>query len=162
VDEGKFREDLFFRLNVVVIDLPPLRERAGDIPILAQQFIRHFSEENNKKIDGLTTDAMEVLAAHSWPGNVRELRNVIERMVVMSRGDKLTVRDIPQPIRESTRPGGAGASARGGLSIEEAEKSLISRALRAHDGSRTLAARDLGISRRTLHRKLNEFGLRDS
>jgi DNA-binding NtrC family response regulator len=162
VDEGRFREDLFFRLNVVVIDLPPLRERTSDIPLLIHHFTRQFAKENDRRIEGLTPDALDVLTAYGWPGNVRELRNVIERMVVLSRGDKLTVRDLPAAIRDASRPAGAAGSRSGDLSLEEAEKNLISRALRTHDGNRTLAARELGISRRTLHRKLNEYGLRDA
>ena len=162
VDEGKFREDLYFRLNVVVVDLPPLRERPGDIPLLIRHFSGALAAENGKKIEGCTPDAIEALTAYGWPGNVRELRNVIERMIVLSRDTKLTLRDVPQSIREAARTSGIIPSIRGGaLSIEEAEKNLISRALRTHDGNKTLAAKELGISRRTLHRKLNEYGMRD-
>ncbi len=162
VEEEKFRRDLFFRLNVVTIDLPPLRERPGDIPLLIRHYVSTLAGDNGKAIEGCTPDAVEALSAYAWPGNVRELRNVLERMVVLSREPKLTLRDVPQAIREAARTAGAVPAIRGGaLSIEEAEKNLIARALRTNEGNRTLAAKELGISRRTLHRKLNEYGMRD-
>ncbi len=160
MEQGRFREDLFYRLYVVVIHLPALRERDGDIPLLAQHFLKSLAKENGKAIDGITPEAMEALAAYSWPGNVRELRNVLERMVVLSRGDKLTLRDVPAAIRDAVRQDIVPKPA-GELTLDEAEKQLIIRALKTHEGSRTLAAKELGISRRTLHRKLNEYGLRD-
>jgi len=164
VAEGKFREDLFYRLDVVTVNLPPLRNRPGDIPLLVAHFIRAFAEENARKIEGLTPDAMDALGAYRWPGNVRELRNVIERMVVLSRSDRLTLRDVPATIRESVPglPAVTPATRGGPLSLEQTEKQMIIRALRAHDGNVTHAAADLGISRRTLHRKINEYSLRDS
>ncbi|MCS6771674.1 MAG: sigma-54 dependent transcriptional regulator [Kiritimatiellae bacterium] len=156
VEEGKFREDLFFRLDVVSIRLPPLRERTGDLPLLVNHFIQVFAKENAKPVAGITPEALAALQSYSWPGNVRELRNVIERMVVLARGDRLTLRDVPPHIR-----GEADAAPRGGtLSLVENEKLLIQRALKLHDGNVTRAAQELGISRRTLHRKLNEYGLR--
>ncbi|MFH0953849.1 MAG: sigma-54 dependent transcriptional regulator [Verrucomicrobiota bacterium] len=160
VEEGKFREDLFYRLYVVVIHIPPLRDRREDIPMLLQHFLQELLRENQKKIEGITPEALDILTSYPWPGNVRELRNVMERMVVLSRGDKLTVRDIPAGVRDSAQHRGA-ALPRGGVSLEEAEKQLILNALQAHGGNRTQAAAQLGISRRTLHRKLNEYGLRD-
>ncbi len=161
VADGKFREDLFFRLYVVVITLPPLRERAGDIPLLAQHFINVYAKDNGKTIEGLTPDAMDVLTSYPWPGNVRELRNTIERMVVMGRGSRLTVRDLPPQVRESAAASAPSASGRGYLSLEETEKQLIIKSLKVHGGNRTKAAAELGISRRTLHRKLNEYGLHE-
>jgi len=160
VAEGKFREDLYYRLYVVVIRLPPLRERDGDVPLLIQHYLKTLSAENGKPIDGLTPDALDLLTAYAWPGNVRELRNVIERMVVLARGNRLTVRDIPANIRAAAPAAAVAAPAGRDLSLAEAEKQLIIRALKANDDNRTLAARQLGISRRTLHRKLNEYGLR--
>lgn len=157
VDEGTFREDLYYRLNVVTIHLPPLRERPDDIPLLVQHFLKEIAAENGKTIAGLTPEAMGALAAYAWPGNVRELRNVIERMVVMARGDTLTVRDLPAALRDESRP--RGGLPAGPISLDEAEKQLILRALKACDDNRTAAARQLGISRRTLHRKLKEYGL---
>ncbi len=160
VREGTFREDLFYRLHVVALRLPPLRERRGDIERLLHHFLGEFNRENNRQIDGVTPEAMNLLAGYSWPGNVRELRNVIERMVVLTRNERLGVRDVPAYIREE-----AGDSAPpprdGAYSLETAERELIERALKANGGNRTKAAEELGISRRTLHRKLNEYGLRD-
>lgn len=159
VAEGTFREDLFFRLDVITLQLPPLRERTGDLSLLAHHFITTLAEENGKKLDGITPDALQALMAYTWPGNVRELRNVIERMVVLSRGERLTLRDVPAHLRDGARD---ATSIRGGaLSLEENEKQMILRALKASGDNVTRAAAELGISRRTLHRKLNEFGLRD-
>ena len=161
VGEGKFREDLFYRLYVVVIHLPPLRERAGDLPLLVNHYLQHFAKENGRTIEGLTPDVLDVLSAYAWPGNVRELRNVMERMVVLSRGPKLTVRELPPALREQARPAGISLAGAGALNLESAEKQFIVQALRRRDGNRAAAAKELGISRRTLHRKLNEYNLRD-
>ena len=158
VEEGAFREDLFYRLYVVNLTLPPLRERDGDIVLLAQHYLKTLAAENGKAVMGITPEAMDALTAHAWPGNVRELRNVIERMVVLGHGDRLGVRDLPAALRAA--PGHSGGGARTGTALRDAERQLIEEALRRHKGHRTRAARDLGISRRTLHRKLNEFGLR--
>ena len=163
VEAGAFRDDLFFRLDVVTINLPPLRDRAGDIPLLCDTFIREFNEKNEKRADGITPDAVDVLAAYSWPGNVRELRNTIEKMVVLSRGGKLTTRDVPANIRDAARaavglpPGAAPAAGAAGEPLAATEKRLILAALRKHGENRTQAAAELGISRRTLHRKLKEY-----
>ncbi len=164
VAEGKFREDLYFRLDVVRIDLPPLRERAEDVPLLCDRFVREFSDRNGKAVDGITAEAVGLLMAYRWPGNVRELRNTIEKMVVLARGPKLTPRDVPPNIRQEAQQ--AGVDGRGGGvllppgavdSLAEAEKAMILRALRKHHDNRTQAAAELGISRRTLHRKLNAY-----
>ncbi|MCZ7592331.1 MAG: sigma-54 dependent transcriptional regulator [Kiritimatiellae bacterium] len=158
VAEGKFREDLFFRLDVVTLQLPPLRERVGDLPLLAQHYISVLARENGKKLDGITPEALHALSAYDWPGNVRELRNMIERMVVLSRGDRLTLRDVPPHLRSD---GSAAPLPGGALSLEANEKQMIVRALKANDGNVTRAAAELGISRRTLHRKLNDYDLRE-
>jgi DNA-binding NtrC family response regulator len=157
IKAGKFREDLFFRLAVVQITLPPLRERGGDIVLLARVFLREFSAENNKKVNEFTPDALEALMNYRWPGNVRELRTAVEHAVVLSRGDKISVRDLPAALRG----GGARASlsAQTDLTVAEGEKQLIARALKENDGNRTVAARKLAISRRTLHRKLHLYHL---
>ncbi len=159
VKEKKFRDDLFYRLHVVVINLPPLRDRLEDIPLLAHSFMREFAEDNGKQIDGMTSDAMDILMNYRWPGNIRELKNVIERMVVMSRNDKLTVRDIPPSIREESGDASLERPARE-LSLEDAERQHILQALEAHGNNRTKAAMQLGISRRTLHRKLKQYGIK--
>ena len=159
--EGKFRDDLYYRLGVVTLRLPPLRERREDIPLLVRAFLDEFSRENNKNARELTPDAMNILMAYDWPGNVRELRNAIEQMVVLARGEKLTMRDVPANIR-----GGADLTkisvVRTGMTVEDAEKQLIIQALKETGGNRTTAAKKIGISRRTLHRKLKHYGLEDA
>jgi DNA-binding NtrC family response regulator len=163
VDAGEFREDLFFRLDVVNITLPPLKDRIEDLPLLCGHFIKEFAEKNGKQVDGIT-HALNMLMAYSWPGNVRELRNTIEKMVVLSRGSRLTARDVPGNIRNEVRGdyGGSGqsgavAAVAPGSSLAEVEKAMIYAALKKHGGSRTKAADELGISRRTLHRKLRQY-----
>ena len=159
VAEGAFREDLFYRLYVVNLTLPPLRERDGDVVLLAQHYLKTLAEENGKKPFALAPEAMDVLQAYPWPGNVRELRNVIERMVVLGSGSRLTAADLPAAVRDGGA-GGLALASRAGRVLRDAERQLIADALRRHRNNRTKAAQDLGISRRTLHRKLNEFGLR--
>jgi len=164
VKEGKFREDLFFRLRVVEIVLPPLRERTVDIPLLAQSFLREFAKENDKRVNNIAAEALEALMNYQWPGNVRELRTAIEHAVVLARGDKITFRDLPANIRGGI-PGiiipTSRSSLQNNLSVKEAEKQLIIRALKESDGNRTIAAQKTGMSRRTLHRKLHEYHLED-
>ena len=159
VAEGAFREDLFYRLHVVNLTLPPLRERTGDVVLLAQHYLKTLAAENGKKPPAISPEAMDVLQAYAWPGNVRELRNVIERLVVLGTGDRLTVADLPAAVRDGAA-GGLAIPSRAGRVLRDAERQLIADALRRHRDNRTKAAQDLGISRRTLHRKINEFGLR--
>jgi DNA-binding NtrC family response regulator len=160
VKAGTFREDLFFRLRVVEIVLPPLRERTGDIPLLAQRFLREFAEENKKSVNEFTSDALESLMKYPWPGNVRELRTAIEHAVVLCRGEKITARDLPPSVRAGDRAGEAGrVLERNDLTVKEAEKQLIARALKETNGNRTLAAEKIGMSRRTFHRKLHVYHL---
>jgi DNA-binding NtrC family response regulator len=164
VREGKFRDDLYFRLNVVRITMPPLRERKEDIPILVRGFLRHFCKINEKPLVDLTPDAMDALLAYDWPGNVRELRTAIEHGVVMATADKIALRDLPRAVRQAARaklPGGVSAQAfeqsTSPLDLHETERKLIAQALAATNGNVTAAAKKLGISRRTLHRKINEM-----
>jgi two-component system, NtrC family, response regulator AtoC len=166
VRDGKFRDDLYFRLNVVRLTMPPLRERKEDIPILVRGFLGHFCKANDKPLLDLTPDAMDALLAYNWPGNVRELRTAIEHGVVMATGPKITLRDLPMALRQAARaklPGGVSAEAFGEkaspLDLHETEKKLIAQALAATNGNVTAAAKKLGISRRTLHRKINEMNL---
>jgi DNA-binding NtrC family response regulator len=166
VAAGTFREDLYFRLKVVPIVLPPLRDRREDIPLLAQTFTNEFAKENDKSVKGFTSDAMDLILAYRWPGNVRELRSAIERAVVLCRGDRIGSRDLPPSVRELRPPANAGRGATGPqetlpATVKEAEKELIIRALKETDGNRTLAAKMLGMSRRTLHRKLHTYNLSD-
>jgi DNA-binding NtrC family response regulator len=161
VKAGSFREDLFFRLRVVEIWLPPLRERPADIPLLAQAFLREFARQNDKPINSFTAEALELLLRYRWPGNVRELRAAMEHAVVFCRGDRITARDLPPWVRGA--PDAAGATdpqrllARNDLTVKEAEKELIIRALQEAGGNRTLAAKKIGMSRRSLHRKLHLY-----
>ena len=163
VKEGKFREDLFYRLNVVPIQMPPLRERKDDIPLLANAFLREFASKNNKNIASFEPAAMDLLLAYPWRGNVRELRAAIEAAVVLGRRDRIGLRELPASVRNyNPALAEAGASLdSGNLTVEQAEKQLIVRALRDSKGNRTEAARRLGISRRTLHRKLHTYKLED-
>ncbi len=161
VKAGSFREDLFYRLRVMEIHLPPLRERAGDIPLLAQALLKEFAKENNKPVTDFTADALEALMLHRWPGNVRELRTAIEHAVVLCRTERIALRDLPPSVRAATgtTPEPTQLIARGELTVKEAEKQLLIRALKETNGNRTLAARKIGMSRRTLHRKLHTYGL---
>src|SRR5256884_6756880 len=170
VREGKFRDDLFFRLNVVRITMPPLRDRKDDIPLLVREFLRHFCQANQKPLADLTPDAMDALLTYNWPGNVRELRTAIEHGVVMATGPKITLRDLPTAVRQAagaTLPRGISPAKAYGektspLDIRETEKKLIMQALAATNGNVTAAAKKLGISRRTLHRKINEMNVAKS
>ncbi len=159
VELGKFREDLFFRLNVVDIVMPPLAERVGDIPLLADRFLKEYCEKNSKRIDGFTPDAVSLLTAYAWPGNVRELRNTVEKMVVLTRSDRLSARDVPANIRDAVK--GAVAMARAPVlmagSLADTERRKIMAVVEKNGGNRTRAAVELGISRRTLHRKLRDY-----
>ena len=163
VKAGTFRDDLYFRLKGVEILLPALRERPTDIPLLVQAFLKSSAKENGKNVREITREAMDLLLNYSWPGNVRELEAAVESAVVLSRTEKVTPRDLPANIREnrsdlgSPEPGGP-ASAR---TVRDVEKQLIIQALKETDGNRTLAAKRIGMSRRTLHRKLHEYGLEE-
>ncbi len=163
VKTGSFREDLFFRLRVVEIHLPPLRERRVDIPLLAQAFVREFARENEKPVKEISSEAMEALMGYSWPGNVRELRTAMEHAVVLCRAERISPRDLPQTVRQmeviDLPPSRRVIAPTGELSVKEAEKQLIIRALKECNGSRTDAAKKLGMSRRTLHRKLHTYHL---
>ena len=164
VQEGKFRDDLFFRLNVVRITMPPLRERKEDIPLLVRGFLRHFCAANDKPFLDLTTDAMNALLSYNWPGNVRELRTAIEHGVVMAVGPKITLRDLPAAVRHAAGqevPRGVSQAA-SPLDLRETERKLILQALTATNRNVTAAAKKLGISRRTLHRKINEINAAQS
>jgi DNA-binding NtrC family response regulator len=175
VRDGKLREDLFYRLNVFAIVLPPLRARAGDVPVLAQAFLREFSSRNGRPIGGFSSAAMQALEAHQWPGNVRELRNVIERATIVSKGDAIEPQDLPDltsgpPVGASRAasssaaagPASVGSGSSGpmltpGLTVDEAERQLIGLTLAHTGGNKTRAADMLGISLKTLHNKLNRM-----
>ncbi|MBU8901980.1 MAG: sigma-54 dependent transcriptional regulator [Victivallales bacterium] len=156
VKEGSFREDLFYRLDVININLPPLRDRSEDIPALVEKFIAEFAEENNKKIKSISDAAIAVIQKYPWPGNIRELRNCIERMLVICNDDMLDVNNLPENIRANKL---TETKAENPLDLDQNEAILITKALEECQGNRTLAAEKLGISRRTLHRRLNEYKL---
>jgi DNA-binding NtrC family response regulator len=165
VDEGKFREDLYYRLNVIEINLPSLNERASDIPILCNHFIREFAERNSRNVTGISQSAVAALQAYEWPGNVRELRNTIEKMVVLARGEILEADDVPENIKNALLLKGVSLTTMptsqtavvGEESLADMEKRKILDALNVAGGNKSKAADALGISRRTLHRKLKEW-----
>ena len=165
VKAGKFREDLFYRLRVVPIKLPPLRDRRADIPLLAQTFLKECARDNDKRVKGISPEAMDLLSNYHWPGNVRELRAAIERAVVLCRGAALEARDLPPELRgEAGSFGETGLEAvlaRGNVTVQEAEKQVVIRALKDCNGNRTQAAQRLGMSRRTLHRKIHDYQLEE-
>ncbi|MBI2162624.1 MAG: sigma-54-dependent Fis family transcriptional regulator [candidate division NC10 bacterium] len=153
VQQKRFREDLFYRLNVITIQLPSLRERREDIPLLAQNFLGRFATKNGKTITGFTDEAMDLLQSHAWPGNVRELENVIERAVVLTRGSMISPADLPETLA------GEDQAARHlvisiGTPLEEVEDRLIEETLRYARGDKTLAAKLLGIATRTIYRRM--------
>ncbi|MHB1687878.1 MAG: sigma-54-dependent transcriptional regulator [Ignavibacteriaceae bacterium] len=160
VKEGNFRKDLFFRLSVVPIILPPLRERKVDIPILAEHFLKRYAEKNNRLIRGFTPEAIDKLMRYDWPGNVRELENVIERTVIMSKEDLITYEALPISLKSSSDSlGEQAAEVFVGRSIRIVEKELIIKTLEKTGKNITRAAELLGISRRTLHNKINEYNI---
>jgi DNA-binding NtrC family response regulator len=157
VRQGKLREDLYYRLNVFAIRLPPLRERKDDIPLLTEAFIREFNARNNRSVTGVTDRVAQTFQRHDWPGNVRELRNVIERATIVARGSAIDVQDLP-PLASGTAPAPAtGVGLAAGTTVDEAERKLIELTLEHTGGNKTRAADLLGISLKTLHNKLNRM-----
>ncbi|HRZ86609.1 MAG TPA: sigma-54 dependent transcriptional regulator [bacterium] len=159
VKAGKFREDLYYRINVVHIMVPPLRSRSGDIPLLVNHFLKMYGMENKKIVEGVTPEAMKVFSGYSWPGNVRELQNCLETMVVLARNKVLDVKDIPANVMNAIESVPAPLSGQVPINLSDAEKELIKKALAETKNNKTRAAELLGLSRRTLHRKINEYGL---
>jgi two-component system response regulator HydG len=160
VAEKQFREDLFFRLKGVTLNLPPLRERREDIPLLIHYFLVEFGEKYHKELDGISPTAQNVLMSYSWPGNIRELRTTLENMVVLSAGKILGPESIPPEIQPAAGAENiAGMNNLVGISIEDAEKELIRNTLKMVDGNREQAAKILRIGERTLYRKIREYGL---
>ena len=164
VAEGKFREDLYYRLNVIDIHMPPLRDRKGDIALLVSRFIKEFSAANSVEVTGIDAKAMKALEDYSWPGNVRQLRNAIEKMVVLSGGGKLTLDDVPVEIAasaQSTEPSLTSVQQTPATSsLADAEKSIVLAELEKANGNVSEAARKLGMARRTLYRRLASWGLK--
>ncbi len=154
--QGGFREDLYWRLNVISIHLPPLRERKEDIPALVQYFLTRFARKNNKDIKGIEAKAMDVLLGYEWPGNVRELENVIERCVVLDRDSVIATDDLPSELVKDETRKVDHVTIKLGTPLEEVEKILMEEALRYTKGDKNLAAKLLGVSTRTLYRKLGK------
>lgn len=160
IKAGRFREDLYYRLNVVSLEVPPLRERGDDVALLTDFFLKKYTEKNNKLIKGFTPRAMDILMRHEWPGNVRELENIVERAVIMARGEMITPMEFPENLKElDLELKEARINIAAGRSLKEVEKEMILRTLDETGGNRTHAADILGISRRTLQLKLKEYGI---
>jgi two-component system response regulator HydG len=160
IKQGRFREDLFYRINVVTIKVPPLRERHDDIPLLADFFLKRFAEKNRRVIKGFTPRAMDLLMRYDWAGNARELENIVERAVIMARGDMITPMEFPENLKELDQElKEARIDIAAGRSLKEIEKEMILRTLEETEGNRTHAANILAISRRTLQLKLKEYGI---
>jgi DNA-binding NtrC family response regulator len=157
VGKGRFREDLFYRLNVIPIRLPPLRDRKDDVPALVAHFLDKYTRENEKAISGVSEKAMKRLMDYHWPGNVRELENYIERAVVICKESRIDEAHLPPDLVTPRSPEDADDGLRVGLTVHDVERMLIFKTLDAHGGNRTVAARVLGISSRTLRNKLNEY-----
>jgi two-component system response regulator HydG len=157
VDDGKFREDLYFRLKVVVLEVPPLRARPSDIPLLADHFVRLYAEENDKHVHGFTPRAREALLAYPWPGNVRELQHAIEQAVVLCEEDLISTEDLPiEPPDREVEPLSLMVP---GVTLAEVERYTIMKTLEAVGGSPTKAAKILGVSKRTIQYRLQEWGV---
>jgi len=159
--EGRFREDLYWRLNVIEIKVPPLRERKEDIEMIAKHFITKFAEEHKKDVKGLDKQALSLFIEYPWPGNVRELRNVIERSVVLTEGNYITPADIPDKVKKAEQEKVAGAASSLKSYINEYEKNLILKIYNAHNKSKEETAGALGIDLATLYRKFKKYGLEE-
>jgi two-component system response regulator AtoC len=166
VRKGEFRDDLFYRVNVITIVLPPLRERTGDVALLAHHFLRRYGRNRQQPLEGIDPDALALLEAHAWPGNVRELQNVIERVAALADGPTVRARDLPDRLRGSARP--APAVNVKGLPFAKAREAWLQRfaevylrdLLRRHRGNVSQAAQSAGVDRKTLYRLLTKHGIR--
>jgi transcriptional regulator with PAS, ATPase and Fis domain len=162
VEQGRFRQDLFYRINVINVELPSLRERPTDIPMLAQHFLHQVCQEEGKQVSGFTPEALHLLQRHNWPGNVRELQNVVERAVLLGHGEMIGVEDLTPSIRTTTTgmlPTPVGCSLKSALSAPE--RQIILEVLEAHGWNRNATADALGINRTTLYKKMKRLGLDD-
>ena len=161
LEQGTFREDLYYRLNVVPIDIAPLRERREDIPDLANLFIARFAGDSAKPVEGITPEAMQILVNHHWPGNVRELQNVIERACALAKDSVLTPADIHLDVRSAKASNGATGFLPDGMTLEQWEDEMVQEALRRANGNKSQAARLLGLSRNALRYRLSKIGIAD-
>ena len=160
VKAGRFREDLYFRLNGIHIEVPPLRERKDDLPLLLNSFLERYNAENGKHITGFDNQARNALYKYDWPGNIRELQHCVESSVVMASGSEITLEDLPPSVSKAS--GIETISVPVGITLDEAEKIIIQENLAANKGNKSKTAETLGIGRKTLHRKLAEYGMEDS
>lgn len=164
MEQGRFRQDLFYRLNVIPLHVPPLRDRKEDIPLLAEHFMNEFALKEAKPLKGIEDKALETLMIHDWPGNVRELKNIIERLVIMSRSDHITAEDIPPLLRGTETPKAATGAAFSGTFKKAKkifEKAYISRKLSENDWNISKTAEAIGLERSNLHRKIKHYGLEE-
>src|SRR5215475_2372406 len=157
VKEGKLREDLYYRLGVFTIQMPPLRERTDDIPLLIESFLRFYSEREHKPLSVLDDECKEALKSHAWPGNVRQLRNVIERAVIVAKGPTITVSDLPPEFRSVGQADAGWFRIKLGSSLEEVERELISKTIEYAGGNKTRAAEILGVAPKTLYNRLERY-----
>jgi len=161
VEEGSFRRDLYYRLRVVTVSAPPLRHRREDIPLLVDHFIREAADQHNRRVDGITRNAVDLLMRYDWPGNVRELKNIVEGMTIMARGARpLDVKDVPEHIRRSTAPEVSEIRIPTGSTMQEVEHIVIEETLKVCGYNKERCAKTLGIGLRTLYRKLKEYDIR--
>ncbi len=159
VNEGKFREDLFYRLNVVKIELPPLSKRREDIPLLIDAFVKKFNAKTGKQITGLSDEALRLLLKHDYPGNIRELENIIEHAFVLCKGNQIDVDCLPKELTANLEKTDISDSIQEESPFQKAEAEIIEKTLKKHDGNRSQTARELGIDRTTLWRKMRKYGL---
>jgi len=164
VAEGRFRQDLYYRINVINLELPPLRERTSDVPLLAERFLQEIREDVGREVQGFSDDALACLQRYSWPGNVRELQNVVDRAVLLGKGPVIEVSDLPVELR-TREPAGGGAKFTTGQTLKEAlegpERQIILQVLESNGWNRNATADTLGINRTTLYKKMKRLGIED-
>src|SRR5690606_25883930 len=162
VKAGEFRQDLYYRINVISVTQPPLRERIGDIPLLAEHFLGQFNEQTGKHIKGLSEEALTLMQQYRWPGNVRELVNVIERATVLAKGERIMPADLPESLRRDATAPDVSAGLQGGslkTALASPERQIIIDALEANGWNRQNTAKMLGINRTTLYKKMKRFDI---
>jgi transcriptional regulator with PAS, ATPase and Fis domain len=162
VADGRFRDDLYYRINVLSVDVPPLRERREDIPVLIDYFLKKHTRNTSRLVRGLTTETKRLMLNYGWPGNVRQLESAIERAILLCEGDLITVEDLPLEVRQESRPQTEGAFKLPpeGIAFEDVERSLIMQAMEQTDYNITKSAKLLGLTFRTLQYRLEKFGIK--
>ncbi len=162
VADGRFRDDLYYRINVLSIDVPPLRERREDIPVLIEYFLKKHTNNSSRPVTGLTPETKKLMNEYSWPGNVRQLESAIERAILLSEGDLITLEDLPSEVRQDVGPAADGAFKlpAEGINFEDVERNLITQAMEQTDYNITKAAKLLGLTFRTLQYRLEKFGIK--